>query len=253
MDDLFLEYYDSQFNIIESHLNEGITEYYEAYDKNHHITEKTNQSLVSKIKEFFINIINAMRSFLNNIKNKTRVFINSNSLEIKLNILRKKYIQDKENGIKYVETYDISKYKTEYLKMVNSLWKYAKKFSTIKYDSIDQIDIDMKKFDKIYNDYEYELEKIENKKIRVNIDEMISFLKKEIDGTSNVYKTIDECTTKLNDMKTSASNLLLKRDVIHSDVIPEHVGFIKKMCMKITSFIRKKISKFISFFVFIFA
>ena len=60
MDDLFLEYYDSQFNIIESHLNEGITEYYEAYDKNHHITEKTNQSLVSKIKEFFINIINAL-------------------------------------------------------------------------------------------------------------------------------------------------------------------------------------------------
>lgn len=253
MDDLFLEYYDSQFNIIESHLNEGITEYYEVYDKNHYITEKTNQSLVSKIKEFFINIINAMRSFLNNIKNKTRVFINSNSLEIKLNILRKKYIQDKENGIKYIETYDISKYKTEYLKMVNSLWKYAKKFSTIKYDSIDQIDIDMKKFDKIYNDYEYELEKIENKKIRLNIDEMISFLKKEIDGTSNVYKTIDECTIKLNDMKTSASNLLLKRDVIHSDVIPEHVGFIKKMCMKITSFIRKKISKFISFFVFIFA
>lgn len=253
MDDLFLEYYDSQFNIIESHLNEGITEYYEVYDKNHYITEKTNQSLVSKIKEFFINIINAMRSFLNNIKNKTRAFINSNILEIKLNILRKKYIQDKENGIKYIETYDISKYKTEYFKMVNSLWKYAKKFSTIKYDSIDQIDIDMKKFDKIYNDYEYELEKIENKKIRVNIDEMISFLKKEIDGTSNVYKTIDECTIKLDDMKTSASNLLLKRDVIHSDVIPEHVGFIKKMCMKITSFIRKKISKFISFFVFIFA
>ena len=76
MDDLFLEYYDSQFNIIESHLNESITEYYESYDENHYITEKTNQTLVSKIKEFFINIINAMRSFLNNIKNKTRVFIN---------------------------------------------------------------------------------------------------------------------------------------------------------------------------------
>lgn len=253
MNDLFLEYYDSQFNIIESHLNDEITNYYELYNEKHYITEKANQTLVSKIKEFFVNIINAMKKFLNDIKNKTRIFINSNSLEIKLNMLRKKYIKDKENGVKYVETYDMSTYKTEYLKMVNSLWKYAKKFSNIKYDSVDQIDIDIQKFNEIIKNYEYELEKIENKKIKIDIDEMISFLKREIDGTSTIYKTIDECTTKLNDMKTNASNLLLKRNMVHSDVIPEHVGFIKKMSMNITSFIRKKISKFISFFVFIFA
>lgn len=137
--------------------------------------------------------------------------------------------------------------------MVDDLWKYGKKFQKINYKSVDQIDKDMDRFNSLLNHYNKELEKIENKEYTIKIKDAIEFVSNEIDGQSKVLETINSSISQVKEMETVASNLELKRNTLGNDVIPKHVFFLKRICNSILGFVKKKVSKFISIVVFLFA
>ena len=101
--------------------------------------------------------------------------------------------------------------------------------------------------------YETQLDQIENKKVKVNIDDAINFLSKEIGQNSQVMKTIEDSEQKVKELEQAAMLLEEQRNILGSDIIPKHVSLIKRVTGSITSFIRRKVSKIIGVIVFLFA
>ena len=237
----------------ERHLTEYIVECYEAFNEKSYITEKEHKSLYAHLKEFFSKIISALINFKNAVKNKLKVFAKENTLEIRLRNSRRELLDKKAQGEKYVESIDYKKYEATYLKMIDDLWKEAKRFTNVKYKNVDQIDRDLETFDKKMKKYDTQLERIENNKIKVNIDDAINFLSKEIGQNSQIIKTIEDSEQKVKELQQSAMLLEEKRNILGSDIIPKHVSLIKRVTGSITSFIRRKVSKIIGVIVFLFA
>jgi predicted nucleic acid-binding Zn-ribbon protein len=137
--------------------------------------------------------------------------------------------------------------------MTDDLWKEAKKFAKIKYKNVSQIDRDLDVFNNKMKKYETQLDQIENKKVKVNIDDAINFLSKEIGQNSQVMKTIEDSEQRVKELEQAAMLLEEQRNILGSDIIPKHVSLIKRVTGSITSFIRRKVSKIIGVIVFLFA
>lgn len=256
MDNIFedeLMIFETTGNMINNQLTRCIVACEESYIKNSYITEAEHKSLVVHLKEFFEKIISTMNNFKNAILSKLEKFKSENSLEIRLRNTKKKLMDKKAQGEKYIEYVNIYEYERVYLKMVDDLWKHAKRFSKIKYRDVNQMDQDLAVFNNKLDKYDSQLEKLENNKVKIKIDDAIIFLSREIGGNTQIVKTIEDCELKVREMDRNAQALEQKRNILGSDVIPKHVSIIKRAVNAITSFIRRKVSKFISIVVFLFA
>lgn len=250
-DELYI--FETTEAIYNDRLTESIVEYSELLSDKHYVTESEHKALIVKIKEFFAKIITSLKTFHDNIKIKLNKFVKENTLEIKLRNLKKELIDRNNSGEKYIKTIDLIKYKNTYIKMVKDLWKYAQNFEKVNYKSVEQIDHDLEKFNKTIERYNNELDEIEKKEYRMKTIDVIDFVSREIDGSSDVLRTINDSINKVKEMQAYAENLKIKRDVLGNDVIPKHVFFLKRICNSITSFIRKRVAKFISVIVLLFA
>ena len=234
-------------------LDKSILEYTESFYEKHFGTKKEHEALIDKIKAFFAKIVSLLKDFSSSIKNKFDRFVRENSLELKLKKVQRQLIQKQLAGEKKVKSKDIQKYKKTYLKMVDELLTYSKKFQKMKYKSVNEIDRDLATFNRIKERYEKELDKIADKEIEVRIDEAIKTITAELNGTTEMFKTIDTCITKVREMEANAEKLELERNIANADVIPKKISLLQRVWNSITSAIRRGISKFLSVFVFLFA
>lgn len=256
MDNLFQEevsLFESTQRRSDFQLGCAITEYLESYYENHYITEAEKKTLWQKMKEFFISLISSFKTFKTNLSLKIDNILKDGKIEIRLRNMLKELEENKAKGANKVTTIDVIKYKNTYLKCYKNLWKYAKKFEKVEYKTVEQIDHDLEMFNNLYDQYMKELEEIGNTKIEEDIDKMILFCKKEIDKSSDVFKTINDTSSKLIQMKNEAELLQKKREIMGADILPEHCGLIRKVVNKITSFVKKSVTKFITTVVFLFA
>ncbi len=245
--------FEAATNRADRQLSQCIVECYEAFNNKSYITEKEHKSLYAHLKEFFSKIVTALVNFKNAIKNKLKVFASENTLEIRLRNARRDLLSKKSQGEKYIDSIDYKRYESTYLKMIDDLWKEAKKFAKIKYKNVDQIDRDLDIFDTKIKKYEAQLDQIENKKIKINIDDAIEFLSREIGQNSQVMKTIEDSEQRVKELEQAALLLEEQRNILGSDIIPKHVSLIKRVTGSITSFIRRKVSKITGVIVFLFA
>ena len=249
-EDELMAFNTSEF-IINNKLMKCIFECEVSYINNSYITESEQKSLITHLKEFFDKIITAMNNFKNAIRNKLEKFKSENSLELRLRNARKKLMMQKEQGEKYIENIDVFEYKKVYVKMVDDLWKEAKRFPKVKYNTVDEIDRDLLKFDDKIAKYDEKLDEIEKRKVKIKIDDAIEFVSREIGGNTQIMKTIEECELKVREMDRNAQVLAQRRNILGADIIPKHVSLIKRIVNSITKFIRNKVSKFISIVVFL--
>jgi hypothetical protein len=135
--------------------------------------------------------------------------------------------------------------------MVDDLWKEAKRFPKVKYNTVSEIDRDLLKFDDKIAKYDEKLDEIEKHKVKIKIDDAIEFMSREIGGNTQIMKTIEECELKVREMDRNAQVLEQRRNILGADIIPKHVSLIKRIVNSITKFIRNKVSKFISIVVFL--
>ena len=256
MENLFVEelrYSDTIENRSSCILLEAITEYTEKYEKYHYVTEGEKKTIWMKLKDFFTNLISSFKTFQTTLSIKIDNILEDGKIELRLRKMVEDLETNKAKGSTKVITIDVIKYKEKYLECYKKLWKYARNFETVNYKDIDQIDRDLENFNRLYEQYDKELDEIGHTKIEQEIDTVIKFCKNEIDKKSEVFKTINDTSAKLKIMKKDAELLETKRSVLGADVIPKRVGLIRSIVTKLTRFVKKCVTKFITSIVFIFA
>ena len=238
---------------IEMYLNDAMVEFYEMYENTHYVSESHKASLSERVKRFIDRIIAQLKKFSQelsaNIKNAVA------NKKVKKNLKKTKSLlqKAKDNGATTVTTIDVIAYKQRYMQCYKSLWKIARRFDKVEYSSVKAIDADLKNFNAMYDKYTAELKELGETKVEKDIDEMIRFCDYELDGTSAVFKTLNDTETNLQQMKISADALEKKRNVLGDEVIPKRVNVIQRVAMKITTFVKDCVTKFIMTVVFVFA
>lgn len=256
MENIFYEeslLFESAERRITDRMTKAIVSYIECFHENHYISESASETFWVKVKEFFSDMLVTFNTFYKNLKVKLKVTVSKVEFKSKMKKMEQDLKDHKDEGYKYVTAFDITKYKNTYLKMEKDLWSYVRKFEKFKYSSADQIDRDIISFEKLYKKYEIELDEISSKKIKVRIDDMLKLVGNEIDGESDVIKTIINTEAEIKEMQTCAESLRLRRDILGEDIIPKHVGFLKRLINRMTSFVKRHVVKFITAVVFVFA
>ena len=153
---------------------------------------------------------------------------------------------------KTIEMIDLWAYKETYLEMNNELWKYAKKFASVEYQHLSDIDDDMYQFNSIIDRYAKKLEKIQEKTIIVPVDKVIRFYEDETTGNSDVIKTLQKNMDEFQKMESEAINLEKRADRYGPEILPKKINFIRKMVLSITNRINKAVIKFMTLLILIF-
>ena len=248
-----LRYFETLEAKSECSLRDEIVAYFESYEEYHYITEAQKKTLWMKLKEFLSTLISSFKTFQATLSIKIDNVLEDGKIEMRLRKMVKDLEENKAKGSTKVITIDVEKYKNRYLECYKDLWKYARKFERVKYDSVDKIDEDLEAFNRLYKKYTEELDEIGHEKIEQDIEKVITFCKNEIDKKSEVFKTINDTSAKLQIMKKDADLLETKRNILGADVLPKHIGLIRRVTGAISRFVKKCVTKFITTVVFIFA
>lgn len=233
---------------------EAITEYTEScYDE--YMTEAKKQerseSLITKINKFFTNLITLFQNFQEQIRIEVDRKIRASELDIKLHKAYKEMKDKKSSGVKNVEVIDCWTLRDDYLSCISQLRKYADRFTKMQYKHVSDIDRDIESFNKIVDEYDEKLQKDCDKKVTVPIDKMIRFVEDEISGKSHVLTSLDDGITIFKHMRNDCELLETRKDILGPDIIPKHVGFIRRIANSICAFFKRWAVKIITTIVFI--
>ena len=231
--------FDYQLNKIEANLIDALTVFHESVNETIYVTEKEAESLGTKVKKFISDIIVLLKNLKANIQNTIETKTREKSFRNKLDALHKELKEKKEQGIRKVQVVDVWKYTDFYLYCVEDLKKYVKKFTKVKYTRTADIDADLATFKKITDKYDEKLEKIASEKITIFVDRMLGFVEDEITGRSRVLKTLNDAITMFNEMQNEAMTLEVRKEILGPDILPKHVGFLRKIAYGFTGFIKR--------------
>lgn len=212
-----------------------------------------DDTIMTKINKFIAKIVTAFISFkegikvelerkLSNINNKRRVRGEYNKLA-KL----------KEQGIKTVETVDYYKLSQKYVELSREVYRFGKKFSNISYSHIEDLERDISLFNRTIDSYDDKLEKIADKKVKCSIDSLMKFYEDELTGRGHVFNSMNDAITLVNQIKVECVKVVAKKAIVGPDILPKHIGFIRKIILSITKFIKKWVTKIIVGSIVIFA
>lgn len=208
--------------------------------------KKEKEFFVIRIKNFFAEIIAAFQHFIDTIQVEIDKKIRSADYDVKLRNLHKELREGKTKGITTVNVNDVWTMREEYLKCVKELKPMAKKFSKVDYKHINEIDNDMDKFESVMEKYKTTLESASEKKIDVPIEKMITFIEDEISGKGKIITSLNDTVALLQQMQKDCDLLEKKKAIYGPDLIPRHVGVLRKVTVKTTKFIKKWSVKIIS-------
>lgn len=238
--------------LAEYELIESVKEYFELYSSFNYVTEREKKTLATRVKTFIDRIIAAMVKFAEDLRINIKKAIANKQVKRNLKKTKASLEKYKKEGATKVTTMDVIKYKQTYMECYKKLWKLAKRFDKVEYSSVEAIDGDLANFNGMYEKYTKELDTIANTKIEKDIDDIIKFCEYELNGTSAVFKTINDTEKNLQEMKASADNLAKKREILGDEVIPKRLNIIQKVVMKISTFVKDCITKFIVAIIMVF-
>lgn len=235
----------------EVYLMEAITSSLEESGNSLIITEKSKESLGQKTKKYFTDIIVALKKLTDSLVVRIDELVRSTTYKAKLLKYREELKQ--KRSLSLVKVNDVWSLADCYIDMTNELVRYARRMSKNEYRTVAQVDHDIDDFNKIYNTYQDKLEKIYEKKIVINSKAMLDFVDEELSGRGSVIKTLNNSITLLQQMEKECDRLILKADVMGSDIIQKRVGLLKRVGNSISAATKKWSVKIISSMVFIFA
>jgi hypothetical protein len=214
-------------------------------------TKERPEPITVKFNKFIADIINSLQNLKSQIQLEVDRKIRSAEIDNKLRKLHKEMKEKQSSGVSEVEVIDCWTLRDKYLECVNDLKKYAKKFSEMKYTRTSDIDNDLAEFNSKVDSYSKEIEELTNKKIKVPINKMIDFVEDEISGRSRILVSLDDAVTIFKQMQQDAKVIETRKDILGPDIIPKHMGLLRKVSVKISSFIKRWVVKIISTVVFI--
>lgn len=248
------EIFDNKVALAQADFMDALAMYTEScLDEDQMFSEKKQESdsFYVRTKKFFANLIAAFQNFIATVQVEVDKKVRSAEFDKKLHKLHTELKEGQKGGIKTVEVHDVWSMKDKYLECVDELKQYAKKFAEMKYKRTSDIDDDTIKFNNIMKKYKDELEETSKKMIVVPISKMIDFVEDEVSGRSRVMKTLNEAITLLQQMSKDCELIEKRLDILGPDIIPKHVGFLRKIATSISGFFRQWAIKIITTIVFI--
>ena len=248
------EMFDNKVSTAQAEFMEALASFCEnCLDDNYVFTEnkKEKDSLIIRTKKFFANLIAAFQNFKATIQVELNRKIRSSEFQNKLRKLHKELKEGEKGGIQHVEVHDVWTMRDKYLKCVCDLKKYAKKFAEMKYTKTREIDEDITQFNTTMEKYKKELEQASEKMITVPISKMIDFVEDEVNGRSRVMDTLNDAITLLEQMNKDCELIEKRIEILGPDIIPKHVGFLRKIAGNISGFFKRWAVKIITTIVFI--
>ena len=248
------EIFDNKVSTAQAEFMEALASFYEnCLDDNFIFTEKKTEkeSLIIRTKKFFANLIAAFQNFKATIQVELNKKVRASEFQNKLRKLHKELKEGEKGGIKHVEVHDVWAMRDKYLECVSDLKKYAKKFAEMKYTKTREIDDDIVQFNTTMEKYKKELEKVSEKMITVPISKMIDFVEDEINGRGRVMNTLNDAITLLEQMNKDCELIEKRTEILGPDIIPKHVGFLRKIAYSISGFFKRWAVKIITTIVFI--
>ena len=242
--------YDYRVNKINVELIEAVAEYVESTIDDIYITEAKKDSLYVKVKKFFVDLAISMKNFIKQIEIDIKKKIRDSKNEVNL---RKMHKDLKERNSVFVEVNDVWSLCNYMTKMAKDLKQYTKRIGKMSYTNTREIEEDITGFNKRVENFDTDMEKLMDKKVTVSRQKMIDFIEDEISGRSTVFSTASECIAMIEQMGSDIDSLEKRKNLLGPDIIPKHIGFLRKIGMRISSIFKKWISKVISTFVFLFA
>lgn len=252
MSDFYESSFDNKVRQIEYELTSAISLFVEN-QMNGLYMEAKGDSLWDSIKKFFAKMMETMNTYARDLQARIEDAVRTKEIHRKLKQLQMDLTDKSKKGATTVRVMDVWKYRDTYLRMNADLWRRAKKFAKTKYSKTYEIEDDLKEFDQIVDEYVKEIEKIQETRIEVPIQKMIAFVEDELRGKSDVIASLNSAMTKYREMERDALNLKNRYRILGSDVLPKHVGLIKRVTRTITDFIHKFVVKFVTTVVFVFA
>ena len=242
--------YDYRVNKINVELIEAVAEYVESTIDDIYITEAKKDSLYVKVKKFFVDLIISMKNFINQIKIDVKKKVRDSKNEAKLRKMHKDLKEGKTMFVEVTDIWSLCKYLSS---MAKDLKQYTKRIGKMNYTNTREIEEDITKFNKRTENFDTDMEKFMDKKVTVSRQKMIDFVEDEISGRSTVFNTANECIAIIEQMSSDIDSLEKRTKLLGPDVIPKHIGFLRKISIKISTMFKKWISKVVSTFVFLFA
>ena len=90
-----------------------------------------------------------------------------------------------------------------------------------------------------------------DKKISVPTVKMLNFVEDEISGKSKVLESLNDGITIFQQMQHDCKVLETRKEILGPDIIPKHIGFLRKIAISISGFFKRWSVKIISSIVLI--
>ena len=238
-------------------LESATMDYYHKMEQETHteyMVEATARNIFDRIGHFFVNIIQAMRRFGVSIKEQVSAKLRTREMKRAVRGLHVKAEELLKIGKKTMEMPAFDEQSRVLESYANRLRKCCKKIVANEYKSTRKMDEDLEKFRALYEEAERAFNEVSEKKVERPVKEVIKWVENQINGMDHTMTILDESLKDLEEMDREVRRMHEKRTLYGADILPAHVGLIRRTITKFSNFIHnaigKRMAKIISFAVF---
>lgn len=144
---------------------------------------------------------------------------------------------------------DFARYAVEVRNVSDKVWKEANRIVNKNYVDINQIDIDLNRFDAIFNQSWEDITNAAELKTVMSIEEFRSICKNEISGDSIISKTISNSIHKMKKAEIEIEYITKRRDSMEENrIVPRKLNILQRIIAKIVKFCSKILKLFSEMF-----
>ena len=241
-------YLDQKLFTIDNNLIELYTDLVESYEETHYISESVSKRADSKFSKIITTIISWFMSLKNDITSSLNAKMREKKMVDHLKQMREEV---KNNPNEKVTVTNVWYIQGMLLKAVDDLEPYIKSFGDMKFTTTAQIENTLNEFYEKLDKWDKALEEASKQTTVMTKAKLLSFIDKEISGTSKVYDTINRCLKAFERIQNDAKIMEKRYNIVGPSILPEKVPFFRRIFMKFTSFVKRWIIKIMQIFLLV--
>lgn len=247
---------DKKLYTIEADLIEATTTYLESaieYEGMLFVeSKKPKETLSLRIQKFFKELIISFTHFVDSIRIEVDRRVRDAQYEKKFRRLFNELREKQKQGVTTIRVHDLWTMRDKYLECTKELKSLGKKFVRDKYKHVEDIDKDIALFNAIMEKHKLTLAQASEIEVEIPIDKYIRFIEDEVSGRGKVVQSLNENIAFLQQLEADCLTIERQREIMGADVVTKHVGFVRKVSLDVSKFVKKWASRIISTAVIIF-
>ena len=208
------------------------------------VTESTSNNIFKSVHKFFVNLIQAFQRFISDAKIHAAKICRDIYGRHTLKTIEQQLQEAKKEGKKTCEITDLESIRKLYESMYRELKSIAGRFSGPYSDPI-KVNQDLEAFNDVVERYEKELLKVQNKKIRMSIDDGLRYVGKELSGQTRTFDLMNQVIADLEKMEKDAELLGKKQKALGGDMLEAQRNVFVRAASKLASAVKNFFTKLV--------